>query len=219
MVAGGTIGVANDGTIIQCDNLRHPDPDKPYMRIFSPEGKYVRDLRKYCMLNSGLLGFADGQPILSWRKRYLLMLEGEYVAAQADLGGHFESVEANEIISDGENLYLLATDGAIYKLPIYDGWTTDSYSLDEVESAAEAFRNIMLVYISTYGSPPGEVDLEFWQLHESEDRIDGLLEFFFGDGPFDYRVNGRDDFSFKLFGRDSYQTIFQVTRDEVEALS
>jgi len=218
MVAGGTIGVTSDGTIYQCDNLRPPDPDEPYMRKFNKKGKFIEDLRKFSLINSGLAGIVDDHPIMLWRNRYLFKLEDDHVIAQADLGNHFETTKVDEIASDGESLYILATDGVIYEASLDYGWDTESFLTSDIESAAETYRAILLTYSTNHGFLPDKLADEFWETYSGDVAIDELAELFFGAGPFDYETNGRFDFSFRLFGRDSYQTVYLVTRDEVTEL-
>jgi hypothetical protein len=216
MVAGGTLGVTDDGTVYQCDNLRFPDSDKPYMRKFDSEGKYIGDLRKFCNINAGLMGTADGHPILLWENRYLLMLNDDEVIAEADLGPHFDLVEASEIASDGDSLYLLTTNGVIYHMPLDEGWETEDFLMLDVEATAEALRDIILTYSGNYGGPPDEIDESFWEVYSGDYRIEDLMDNFFGPGPFAYMTSGNYDFSFMLFGKDPYQTVYLVSRDGVE---
>jgi len=216
MVAGGTIAVGTDGVIYQCDNIRPPDPGKAYMRLFDMDGNYSADLTKFSLISSGLLGIAGDEAILSWQERYLLHIKSEVIISQADLGPHFADADVLGVTSASESMYMLSSNGVIYELPIDEEWDKKSYPSDDVEVAADELRNIVMDYINTYGFPPEKLDYKFLSEQKKEAELDGLLEVFFGPGPFDYQDLGQGEFSFLLLGRDPYQSLLRVTRTGVK---
>ena len=216
MVAGGTIAIAPDGLIYQCDNIRPPDPDEPYMRLFDRDGNHSADLTKFSLINSGLVGMAAGDAVLSWQQHYLLRIRSEVIISQVDLGTHFYDADILGVSSADALMYILASDSVIYTLPIKDGWDNRNYPSDEIDIAAEGLRSIVMDYITAYGSPPDRLDYRFLDDNKKEADLDGLLEDFYGPGPFDYRNPGKGEFSFLLLGRDPFQTLLRVTRTGIK---
>ncbi len=218
MVAGGTVGISDEGYIYQCDNIRDANPEKSYLRQFDLKGNLTGELSKFSRINAGLLGVVGDNALLVWQNRYLLKIDGGSIIADADLGEHFEQAEMTDIASGAGKLYILASDGAIYTMSLDDDWSTESFIVGDVEEAAEEIRGLIVDYYNSYGFQPEKIDREFLEVRAGDSEADDLLELFYGAGPFDYETSGRDDFSLLLLGRDSFQKLFSVTRDGVREL-